>query len=165
MKKFQVILALLAAMSFAGQAAKVELKFNKPDKFVDIRAGDANQARYREDVFYNIEKHLNKLAAKLPEDYTLKVEVNDLDLAGDVRFSGGRALRVISEPFAPRIAFSYQLLDGNDAEVSQGSENIRDTSFMTLRSLRHKRENLGFEKSLLDDWFKDTFPSLIAKNN
>lgn len=144
-------------------AATVEVTFTEPEKYVDIRSGDVNRKHYRKNVFYNIEKQLKKLAKKLPEDNILKVDVIDIDLAGDIRLIDARSIRVVKEPLAPRLKFTYQLLDKNNKVIKAGEENIRDASFLMHQSIRYRNESFGHEKKLLARWFRDTFKQLKVK--
>ena len=84
---------------FAGTAiaetAKVNITWSNPDDYKDIQksAGESEQT-FRERIASNIQAHMDKLAAGLPEDSTLEMNVTNLTLAGSVRTSG--AGRIIS---------------------------------------------------------------------
>lgn len=164
MKKFILIFSALFICfnSFnvlAEPIEKVTVTWADTDKFADIRADYTGVTQYRKHVIYNINKHFKKLVKKLPEGQTLKVTINDIDLAGDIRMFDGRLIRVIKQNNPPRIAFSYQVLNVNNDVVSEGEEDIRDTNFFHSKNSRYKNRALGFEKHLLDKWFKKTFPS------
>ena len=141
----------------AVNAAGLEVTFTAPDKYIDIRPGDENQHHYNETVFYNIRKQLTKLAEDLPDDQLLKVDIVNIDLAGDIRMTGNGLIRVISQMYSPYFKFTYQLEDKDKKVIVQGEEAIRDKSFMTGTSLRYRNEYLGYEKQLFDDWFEETF--------
>lgn len=160
MKKLFVcsrLLLLLGAFNFNAHSASVEIKFTDPDKYVDIRSGEKNDSSFRENVFYNIEKQLKKLAKNLPEDQLLKLEVTDIDLAGDTLIGGINRIRIVKQMYPPRIKFNYQLVEKDKSIIAQGEENIRNTSFMTNQGLRYKSDAFGFEKQLLENWFDKTF--------
>lgn len=164
MKIISRILALsvVTLMSFQASAlAKVEIKWTDPDKYSDVKDPFNGSQTTKEDAFYNIEKVLNRLAKKLPDGYLLKLDVTDLDLAGETHSSN---MRVVRNMYPPRMKFSFQLLDGGDNVLLEKQENIRDTSFMQGVSLRYQNEAFGFEKQLIEDWFKDSFTDQIVKN-
>lgn len=164
MKIISRILALsvVSLMSFQALAiAKVEVIWTNPDKYSDVKDSFNGPRSTQEDAFYNIEKVLKRLAKKLPDGYLLKLDVTDLDLAGETHSSN---IRVVRDMFPPRIKFSYELLDAGDNVLLAKQENIRDTSFLQSVSLRHKNEAFGFEKQLIEDWFKDSFTDQIVKN-
>lgn len=152
-----LLTVLLSVNAIQVHAATVEVTYTEPNKFSDMRPGERHRHAFQEEVFYNVNKHLTKLAKKLPEDQTLTIEFIDIDLAGDIRFTGGQLFRVVSNIYSPRLQFNYQLTDKNKHIIKSGEENIRDTSFMMHQRLRYKNEAFGYEKKVLDEWFKDTF--------
>lgn len=151
------ILIFLVSTFGLAQAATVEVTFTEPESYVDMRAGEKNSYQFKKDVFYNIEKLLTKLAAGLPEEQVLKIEFTDIDLAGDIDMFDARLFRVVKSMYPPRLAFNYQLLSKDKSVLMQGDENIRDTGFMMNASLRYKNEMFGYEKQLLEKWFKASF--------
>ena len=164
MKTFIKLLSLTVGLVLSMQAvavAKVEITWTNPEKYTDVKDPFGRLDTTKEDAFYNIEKHLNRLAKKLPDGYLLKMDVTDVDLAGEARTSD---VRIIRDLFPPRVEFSYKLLDAGNNVMGEGKENIRNLSFLTNSSLRHRHEAFGYEKQLLEDWFKDTFSQLYAKN-
>ncbi|MCI2284942.1 DUF3016 domain-containing protein [Colwellia sp. MSW7] len=64
-------------------AATVEVTWTDYDKYRDIDPGEGHRKHFRENTFQSFEKHFSKLATKLPEGQVLKIEVTDIDLAGD----------------------------------------------------------------------------------
>lgn len=143
-------------------AASSEVKWTEPDKYRDIRPGDENRKRFHERTFKEFELYFAELAAKLPEKQKLKIEVTDVDLAGDVRFGSHRQIRVIKEIYAPRMAFSYQLFSADETVLSSGEVNLKDLGFMRSRLLKHRHESFYYEKNMLDDWFEETFSPVVA---
>ena len=154
MKRLVILLSVFSMLSFSAYAAKVEVEWVSPDKYSDIRNGEENRSYFRENLFYNIEKKLGKLAEKLPENQQLKVSISDVDLAGEILMNRGYLLRVIKQLYSPRIKFSYQLLDENNQVIKHGEEDFRDTNFMLHNHARYRNEQFGYEKHLLEKWFK-----------
>ena len=151
------ILLVLGSVCSSAQAATVEVTFTEPKNFTDLRSGEQNRKQFRDDVFYNFEKQLKKLAKALPEEQLLKIEFTDIDLAGEIDMLNARLFRVVKNVYSPRLAFKYQLIAKDKSLVLEGEENIRDTSFMTHGNLRYKNQMFGYEKQVLDNWFDDTF--------
>ena len=108
-----IMMAYLAFVSFTAvsYAATAEVKWTDYEKYRDIDPGEGHRKHFRENTFYNFEKHFTKLAAKLPEGQVLKIEVTDVDLAGDTHAAGISRLRIVKDIYFPRMKFSYQLLD------------------------------------------------------
>jgi hypothetical protein len=117
---------------------------------------------FRERTFNEFEKHFAKLAESLPEDQLLKIEVTDVDLAGDTNAAGINRVRIIKELYIPRMEFSYQLLDANSKVVLADEVKLKDMNFMSNSQLKYRNKPLGYEKKMLDDWFEKTFKALIV---
>lgn len=149
-----IITLFFSSMSMAGTS---EVKWINPDDYRDVDAGEGHKAKFKAKVFADFEKHFEKLSAKLPEGQNLLVEVTDVDLAGDVNHGGMRRIRIVKDLYFPRIKFSYQLVDGKKQELSSGTVNLKDMSFMMGSSLRHSNDSLTYEKNMLDEWFSKTF--------
>lgn len=147
----------------SAHAADVKVTWTEPSKYRDIYSGNQGKKRFRESTFKELEKHLLKLAKALPESQTLEIDVTDVDLAGDVHASSMRDIRVIKEIYFPRIKFSYKLINEEQVIIHSGNVNIKDMNFMMGNSSRYRNKSLGYEKKLLDDWFKDEFVDFVMQ--
>ncbi len=163
MNKFTAALTLLlgSVASVNSSAGEVEVAWTNPENYTDARAPFAVLQDEPEDTFYNLEQHLARLSKKLPADYLLKLDVKDLDLAGEALQQN---FRVVRDRFPPRIEFSYQLVDSAGKVLKQGDENIRDLAFLTNRPGRYQNEIYAYEKQMLDRWFKNTFAEHTSKH-
>lgn len=139
------------------QAAEVEIKWSNPDKYSDIDAGEEHRKHFKERTFKSFEKHFAKLAEKLPEEQKLVLEVTNIDLAGDVNHGGIKRIRVVKDIFFPRMEFSYQLLNADNSVIKSEEVSLKDMGFLMHNGLKYRSQALGYEKEMLDDWFKDTF--------
>lgn len=165
------ILTLLIASGLCGtifgtttaQAADVKVTWTEPGQYRDIYSGNQGKKRFQESTFKELEKHLLKLAKVLPESQKLEIDVTDVDLAGDVHASSMRDIRVIKDIYFPRIKFSYKLINEEQAIIHSGNVNIKDMNFMMGNSSRYRNKALGYEKKLLDDWFKDEFVDFVMQ--
>jgi hypothetical protein len=145
-------------------AADAEVTWTNSDKYRDIRSGFDNRKRFKERTFTSFEQHFSVLAEKLPQGLLLKIDVTDIDLAGDVRFDSNRQIRVVKDIYFPRLKFSYELLNVDKSLVTSGDINLKDMSFMLNNNLRYRNKALGYEKRMLDNWFKNTFRHMVATN-
>lgn len=157
------LLALFTTVlwSTVGYAATAEITWTDPDKYRDIDPGDHNRKHFIENTFSNLEKHFTKLAEKLPKEQVLKINVTDLDLAGDTHAGGIKRIRIVKEIYFPRMNFSYQLVNADGSEIVADKVVLKNMSFMMSNTLRYRNESLGYEKSMLDDWFKNVFKEKI----
>jgi hypothetical protein len=167
-KSLQILLAVsvLCGAVFiqpAAEAAEVNVTWKNPDKYRDVYAGNESKKRFRESTFKELEKHLLALAEGLPKKQTLEIEVTDIDLAGDVNHAGSRQIRIIKDIYFPRLEFSFKLLAADGTTILAKKEKIYDIGFMAGVSLKYRNKKLGYEKQLLDDWFKETFENYVMK--
>jgi hypothetical protein len=167
MKKLTSIFVLFISFAFLApsvMAANVEIKWTEPSNYRDVQpSNNGSRKNFEEQTFKNLEKHFTKLASQLPENQTLKIEVTDIDLAGDVNYGGINRLRIIKDIHFPRIEFSYELIDNDKKSIVSGEVNLKDMNFMMGARLKYRNDSLGYEKKMLDDWFKDTFLEYMVK--
>jgi len=157
-KLMVVVLILGGLISPPSFSAKAEVTWTNPDKYRDIKAGDENRNVFKARVYKTFDKHFAKLAKKLPENQTLKIDITDLDLAGDVNISGGiHQIRIITDLYFPRIKFSYNLVNADNTSAKAGEINLKDMSFMMHGNLRYRNKSFGYGKRMIEEWFKDTF--------
>jgi len=64
---------------------------------------------------------------------------------------------VVKNIFFPRIEFSYQLLNADNSVVKSEDVSLKDMGFLMHNGLKYRSQSFGYEKEMLDDWFKDTF--------
>jgi len=160
MKKVPMILSLILSILLlvpATKAATSEIKWTNPDDYRDIYPGEEHRKHFRERTFKALEKHFSILAKQLPQGQLLKVEVTDIDLAGDVHHGGIRQIRLVKEIYFPKMKFSYQVVDVKNNELSAGQVDLKDMSFMMGSNLKYRNDSLGYEKKMLDNWFKKAF--------
>ena len=147
-------LALLTAS--LAQAGTAEVSFVDPQKFSDggSRLGEAEQVRA------SISVHLQTLAAAhLPIDQTLRVEVLDLDLAGEVRSTRrGSDMRVLrGRADWPRITLRYSLRQGEKV-LAAGEDSLADMNYLDTRvGLLAYNQSLPYERRMLTRWFEQRF--------
>lgn len=160
----KTILALLfVSTQNTAQAATSEITWTDYDNYRDIRAGNQSRKSFRERTFNKLEKHFNKLAEKLPEGHVLKIDVTDVDLAGDTLAGGIDRIRVVKEIYSPRMNFSYQLINAEKNEIISDKIVLKDMNFMRSSRLKYNNDSLGYEKNMLDGWFSDVFKDHIIK--
>lgn len=146
-----------AALAASAQAAGVvQVKFIQPEKFVDVR--DANLRR--DDNLKALQQVIEQVGARyLAQGQTLKIEVLDVDLAGEVkpgmRPQDVRVLRGRAD--WPRIELRYTLeTPGVAARSSQA--RVVDMAYLDrLPPLGNYDGPLPYERRMLDEWFKAEF--------
>lgn len=145
---------LFALAAGAASAGDVTVNYIQPDSFSDIpTAGE------REQTLRNLTAHFVKLGAKLPPGQNLRIDVQDIDMAGSERSSGARTdMRVTSRGEWPRIDLHYTL-ESNGKVVSSGDAQLRDTAFLDRPNRYFNHDTLRYEKRMVDAWFEKTILS------
>lgn len=147
------------------QAADVKVDYVNQKKFTDIKPANEPRGSFEKRTLAGFDKIFADLAAKLPEGYVWKITVTDIDLAGDVNYmftQSGQDIRVIKEIFAPRVNFSYQLLDKSQKVVLTEELKLRDMAFMSRTHL-NRSQALSYEREMLERWFKEKVePAFVA---
>jgi hypothetical protein len=134
-------------------AGSATVSFVNPDRFSDIGFAPTD----RQNNLQALERHLQALAQRrLPDDQVLKVDVLDVDLAGEERPSRrtGRELRVLRGGADwPRIKLRYSL-EANGRTLRSGEETLSDMSYLHGFSDTYGSEPLRYERRMLDQWLR-----------
>lgn len=151
------MIALTLALASAGAAsAGVTVSFVDPQRYADMPF-----APWEKDmVMQDLDKYLVKLGEKwLPAGQELKIDILDIDLAGRLRFTTGREIRVLNGGADwPMIEVRYTLESGGKA-LNSGTQRITDMNYLRshVTNTGQSRESLYYEKRMLEDWFKAKF--------
>lgn len=138
----------------AHAAGTVDVSFVKPETYADIGRNVVDRERHLE----ILARHLRTLGDKLPDGQTLKIEVLDIDLAGEEKLtrhlSDVRVLRGRAD--WPRMALRYTLSAGGQT-LKSGDEKLADMGYL-MHSLHAGRgDALAYDLRMVDDWFGARF--------
>jgi hypothetical protein len=145
-----IVASTLALQALAVQAAgKIELTWVEPEKFADSGHTAADRAA----TLQALGEHVQRLAGELPNGQTLKIEVTDLNLAGEVRFTPSRDVRVLrNRADWPTMQVRYTLVaDGR--VLKSGQTRLSDMNY----GFTQRRDAYGYEKRMIDTWFRAEF--------
>jgi hypothetical protein len=157
MKRHILLAATAAALSLTAQAAgMVQVNFVNPDRFSDVRDSSKRSDRNLELV----KQHITEAALPyLADGQVLKVDVLDVDLAGEIRY-GARAndVRVLKGGADwPRIKMRYAVEAGGKT-VKSGEATVQDMAYLQRAiGAPGSQDALRYERRMLDDWFKANF--------
>jgi hypothetical protein len=143
----------LALSSVAVQAGgTVQVAFVQPEKFTDI--GDAH--RDSTNNLRLLKRCLEEIGARhVADGQSLTIEVLDVDLAGEVRFSSRlhddvRVLKGRAD--WPRIALRVTL-ESPGQPVRRIEQTVSDMAYMQRVNRYADNDALRYEKRMLDEWF------------
>ena len=66
-------------------------------------------------------------------------------------------IRIVKDVYPPRMDLEFKLTAADGRVIKEGKRQLRDLAFMG-KITNNPRDNLRFEKNLLDDWLKNDFP-------
>lgn len=141
--------------------SRVVVEWLEPKSYIDVRAANYSNSKFRKQVFKELEEHLVDLSEDLPEGQSLKMRVTDLDLAGRVEpggingFGASGDIRVVRQIDIPRIKFEYDLLDAEGKIIKTDAVNLKDMGFLDGPRMSRRFEPHSYEKRMLSEWFKD----------
>ena len=148
-------LVTLLVAGTANAAGVVQVNFVKPEGFADVRdrtySGEQN-LKALEQVFTAVAQPY------VADGQTLKIEVLDVDLAGEVQ-PGGRAydVRVLrGRADWPRITFRWSV-EGAGAAPRSGEAVVQDMAYLQRIPMAMSETALIYERRMLDEWFKQQF--------
>lgn len=146
-----------AALGLAGPAQAagvVEVKWVEPEKFLDIGLGSMERQRNQEEL----ETVFQQMARQLAEGQTLKIEVLQVDLAGETRLGGVRDIRIVRGNVDwPRMTLRYSLQTA-DGPIKAGEAQLSDMNYLFgIRAIGPGEGNLPYERRMLLRWFEDNF--------
>lgn len=150
----QAAVAGLVLLSAGSAMAGATVTYAQPDKFTDVPF----QSVERERVLKALTEHFDKLAAQLPPGQDLKVEILDVDLAGELRhnFRGGQDLRVLNGGADwPHMHLRYTIEQGGKV-IKSGDARLADMRYQHNHHRYGDGDFLRYEKTMLDNWFKET---------
>lgn len=159
MKNRLIALAVMALAS-AATYADVQVNFVHPEKFSDIK--DSSGFRDQE-VLKDIKAHLVEQFEKRLPGRDVRVDVSDVDLAGEVEpfMWRGQWMRVMRTVTSPAIELSYEVSEGGKV-VQQGKTRLRDMNYQDGFNVYYSGDSLRYEKRMLDRWMQHEFSPAVA---
>lgn len=153
-RKSLLSLFWLAASLPAVAAGIVEVSFVKAEEFSDIGRG----AIERERNLAVLSDHMKNLGRQLPDGQVLKIDVLDVDLAGEVwpnrRMNDVRILKGSVD--WPRMSLRWTL-QADGRTLRTGEDKLKDMAYLTRGSGLGMNQALAYDLRMLDEWFRKSF--------
>ena len=152
------------------ESERVSVTWVSPKDFTDMRPGMETRKRFRNNTMERLYEYIEKLANELPEGHKLKLNVTDVDLAGQVwpggfvGFNNPNDVRIIRQVDVPRIDFSFELLDQSGKVLKSGEKELKDLAFQERIAGFRRNDSLLYEKNMMKRWFKKEFREELAAN-
>ena len=139
----------------ARAAGTVAVSFVDPARFRDI----VDEHLRSQAHLAALRRHFEEAAAPLVGDgQSLRIEVTDVDLAGEIRRTGGPdPIRVMSGGADwPRIELRY-VLEGAGRPVRSGQARLQDLAYLQRSAGLKLGIELPYERRLIDEWMRSEF--------
>ncbi|MDO8418443.1 MAG: DUF3016 domain-containing protein [Rubrivivax sp.] len=146
--------ALAISMLPATAAGTVEVSWLQPERYSDAGRSIVD----RERTMTSLGEYLGQLGRQLPDGQTLKIEVLDVNLAGEVEPHGWDEVRILrGRADWPQMTVRYTLQAGGQT-LKAGEAHLSDLNYFAFqRGLRMGHGDLAYEKRMVDRWFSDHF--------
>lgn len=146
----------------AANANRVEVIFDHPENFTDIRDSVFPTEKGTQAILDQLKSYLQRDAgAHIPAGTRLEVKFTDIDLAGDFEPARGPdfdSIRVIKSIYPPRMDLEFRLTDANGKVLREGKRKLRNLSFqMDAPFLPDQSDPLKYDKALLHRWVENEF--------
>jgi Protein of unknown function (DUF3016) len=148
-------LAGLVLLSAGGASAAVTVTFSHPENFHDMPVSPTD----REQILKEMSDHFAYLGKRLPPGQDLRVEVLDLELAGQIQpnFRGQQDVRIVRGGADwPHMKVRYTL-ESNGKVIDSGVDEIRDMAYLGHINRYSDIDRLRYGKLMIDDWFTKKF--------
>lgn len=153
-------LVLAAFAPPAHAAGRVEVRYVEPERFSDIGRSTFDRDR----TLAALSAQFDRLGARLPDGQTLRIEVLDVDLAGEqspLAWHDTRVMRGGAD--APRATLRWTLLDGA-ATLRGGEDRLVDLGYLFAPPRTGARASeLPYESRMLERWFDERVAAGVAK--
>jgi hypothetical protein len=159
MRRTLIALSLVAAASAAMAAGQVDVSFKPIDQLSDVGRGSFDGERNVK----ALTDHFKSLAARLPDGQTLKIEVQDVNMAGEMKpMRGGSDIRVMKgNADWPTIDLRWSL-QADGRTLKSADERLADLSYL-MHPVRGLGEGpVAYEARMIDRWFKERIVAQAA---
>ncbi len=145
------VLVVLARPAFA--AGSAEVRFVEPERYSDA----GRSALDRQRTLASLAAHLQSLAQRLPDGQSLKIDLLDVDLAGEEVPRRGHDVRVLrGAADSPHIHLRWTLQHSGGA-LRSGQERLVDLGYLSGIRPAAADGDLPYEKRMLTQWFRAQF--------
>lgn len=148
---YRATLAAAFALASAQASAAATVTYVNIDKMSDVPRYQSERDFMQDDLRECIEK----LSAKLPAGQQLKLDILDIDLAGDVfprvPIRDARVYRGRAD--WPRIHLRYRI-EQDGKVIRSGERTLTDPNYQQIGFNGHTNELYGYEKQMFEDWFR-----------
>jgi Protein of unknown function (DUF3016) len=168
LRLFSAVLGLFAACALraavsSSPAPRVDVVFDHPENFADVKDGEPSTDRGRDYILGQIRSYLvSRVSPMIPEGDKLTITFTDIHLAGSFEPWRGPMwsnVRIVKDIYPPVFKFTYGVTDSTGKVLRSGPVDIVDGGFQ-FRTVLDNNDTLRYEKAVLSDWATSTLRGL-----
>lgn len=138
----------------------VQVQWTDPSAFSDLKFSGNRWRAAQGNWVEQLAEHLRESAGKrLPEGERLEVKITDLHRAGRYEPWHGlqfQDVRFLRDHYPPSMSLEFRHYAADGRLLAEGTREMRDTGFLTTGGgSPTARDNLYYEKRMIDDWVRD----------
>jgi len=137
----------------------VQVQWTDPGEFSDLKFSGNRWRAAQGNWVEQLAEHLRESAQKrLPAGERMEVTITDIKRAGRYEPWHGMHLqdvRFLRDHYPPSMALEFRHYDANGQLIAEGTREMRDIGFLTTGSNPGARDNLYYEKRMIDGWVRD----------
>jgi len=132
---------------------KADVQWIEPQNFRDAGLGTWERDR----TLRALGEYIDRLARRLPDGQVLKLEVTDLDLAGEVWPRSTHEVRIVRGGIDwPHMSMRYSLTGEGGKVLKSGQADLVDMGYLFAGRFASSIEgDFAYEKRMLDRWFSE----------
>lgn len=137
----------------------VQVQWTDPSDFSDLKFSGNRWRAAQGSWVEDLAQHMRDSAEKrLPAGERLEVTITDLHRAG--RYEPWRGLqmqdvRFVRDHYPPSMALDFRHYGADGQLIAEGSRELRDMGFLMGGGNGANRDNLYYEKRMIDGWLRD----------
>ncbi len=137
----------------------VQVQWTDPSQFSDLKFSGNRWRAAQGNWVEELAEHLRTSAGKrLPEGERLDVTITDIHRAGRYEPWHGMHLqdvRFLRDHYPPSMSLEFHRYAADGTLIAEGTREMRDAGFLTGGGSPTARENLYYEKRMIDGWLRD----------
>lgn len=147
----------------------VAVQWSDPAEFTDLKFSGNRWRAAQGDWVRQLAEHLRETATRrLPEGERMEVTITDIGRAGRYEPWQGiqmQDVRILRDHYPPSMKLEFHHYGADGSVLAEGSRELRDTGYLMGGSNVGGRENLYYEKRMIDEWVRDELRRTSVASN
>lgn len=142
------------------EAGRVQVQWTDPAEFSDLKYSGNRWRAAQGSWVEQLAEHVRESAEKrLPEGEKMEVTITDIHRAGRYEPWHGlnmQDVRFLRDHYPPSMSLEFRLYGADGQLLAEGVRELRDSGYLTTGGANPMaRDNLYYEKRMIDSWVRD----------